>query len=97
MENQELADLIIDDNEDLLFAAKIAIEETCKESHDLSKIREGFLFLINNKQTTMWFVLDMNFREGHHLRQRGFHWLKQIKEIDPKAVVDLITAYCVVM
>ena len=35
----------------------------------------------------------MNFTEDTTSGKEGFHWLQQIKEIDPKAVVILITAF----
>nr|HAD51099.1 sigma-54-dependent Fis family transcriptional regulator [Algoriphagus sp.] len=49
-------------------------------------------FLINNNNYDV-ILLDMNFREDTTSGKEGFFWLSQIKEIDPKAVVILITAF----
>ena len=88
METQDLGKiLIIDDNEDLLFAAKMLLKKHAKEV-----MIEKDPFLINNNNYDV-ILLDMNFREDTTSGKEGFHWLKQIKEIDPKAVVILITAF----
>jgi DNA-binding NtrC family response regulator len=38
-------------------------------------------------------LLDMNFKRGVNDGEEGFHWLQQILNIDPYAVIILITAY----
>ena len=38
-------------------------------------------------------LLDMNFSRGATSGQEGFHWLNKILEIDPAAVIILITGY----
>ena len=38
-------------------------------------------------------LLDMNFGPGASSGDAGFHWLQRILEIDPAAVVVLITAH----
>jgi two-component system response regulator HydG len=92
MENQELGRiLIIDDNEDLLFAAKMLLKKHAKEVM-IEQDPRRIPFLINNNNYDV-ILLDMNFREDTTSGKEGFHWLKQIKEIDPKAVVILITAF----
>ena len=92
METQDLGKiLIIDDNEDLLFAAKMLLKKHAKEVM-IEKDPRRIPFLINNNNYDV-ILLDMNFREDTTSGKEGFHWLKQIKEIDPKAVVILITAF----
>ncbi|PRY85265.1 sigma-54-dependent transcriptional regulator [Mongoliibacter ruber] len=92
MENQQLGKiLIIDDNEDLLFAAKMLLKKHAKEV-SIEKDPRRIPFLINNNSYDV-ILLDMNFTEDTTSGKEGFHWLKQIKEIDPKAVVILITAF----
>jgi DNA-binding NtrC family response regulator len=92
MENQDLGRiLIIDDNEDLLFAAKMLLKKHAKEVM-IEKDPRRIPFLVNNNNYDV-ILLDMNFREDTTSGKEGFHWLKQIKEIDPKAVVILITAF----
>ncbi|WP_291778810.1 sigma-54 dependent transcriptional regulator [Cecembia sp.] len=92
MENQQLGKiLIIDDNEDLLFAAKMLLKKYAKEV-TIEKDPRRIPFLVNNNSFDV-ILLDMNFTEDTTSGKEGFHWLKQIKEIDPKAVVILITAF----
>jgi len=92
MESQQLGKiLIIDDNEDLLFAAKMLLKKYAKEV-TIEKDPRRIPFLINNNSYDV-ILLDMNFTEDTTSGKEGFHWLKQIKEIDPKAVVILITAF----
>ncbi len=92
MENQQLGKiLIIDDNEDLLFAAKMLLKKHAKEV-SIEKDPRRIPFLVNNNSYDV-ILLDMNFTEDTTSGKEGFHWLKQIKEIDPKAVVILITAF----
>ena len=92
MDNQHLGKiLIIDDNEDLLFAAKMHLKKYAKEV-TIEKDPRRIPFLVNNNSYDV-ILLDMNFTEDTTSGKEGFHWLKQIKEIDPKAVVILITAF----
>ncbi|RZS96642.1 DNA-binding NtrC family response regulator [Cecembia calidifontis] len=92
MENPQLGKiLIIDDNEDLLFAAKMLLKKYAKEV-TIEKDPRRIPFLVNNNSYDV-ILLDMNFTEDTTSGKEGFHWLKQIKEIDPKAVVILITAF----
>jgi two-component system response regulator HydG len=92
MEAQTLGKiLIIDDNEDLLFAAKMLLKKHAKEVV-IEKDPRRIPFLINNNNFDV-ILLDMNFREDTTSGKEGFYWLSQIKEIDPKAVVILITAF----
>lgn len=83
--------LIVDDNEDLLFAAKMLLKKYAKEV-TIEKDPRRIPFLVNNNNFDV-ILLDMNFTEDTTSGKEGFHWLKQIKEIDPKAVVILITAF----
>jgi two-component system response regulator HydG len=92
MEAQTLGKiLIIDDNEDLLFAAKMLLKKHAKEVV-IEKDPRRIPFLVNNNSFDV-ILLDMNFREDTTSGKEGFYWLSQIKEIDPKAVVILITAF----
>lgn len=92
MEENKLGNiLIVDDNEDLLFAAKMLLKKHAKEV-TIEKDPRKIPFLINNYSYDV-ILLDMNFTEDTTSGKEGFHWLKQIKEIEPKAVVILITAF----
>jgi DNA-binding NtrC family response regulator len=83
--------LIVDDNEDLLFAAKMLLKKHAREV-SIEKDPRRIPFLINNNSYDV-VLLDMNFTEDTTSGKEGFHWLRKIKEIDPKAVVILITGF----
>ena len=83
--------LIVDDNEDLLKAAKIFLKRHFALV-DLEKNPNAIPSLINNEDYDV-ILLDMNFTKDVSSGKEGYYWLEQILEIDPSAVVVLITAY----
>lgn len=83
--------LIIDDDEDVLFAAKMLLKKYAKEVI-IEKNPKKIPFLMNN-DTYDVILLDMNFSKDITSGKEGFYWLEQIIERDPKAVVILITAF----
>ncbi|MBT1698181.1 sigma-54 dependent transcriptional regulator [Fulvivirgaceae bacterium PWU4] len=82
---------MIDDDEDVLLAAKMLLK---KQSHHviIEKNPNKIPFLLNN-DTYDVILLDMNFSKDITSGKEGFHWLGQILEKDPNAVVILITAF----
>lgn len=83
--------LIVDDNEDLLKAAKIFLKRHFRQV-DLEKNPESIPTLLNNDNYDV-ILLDMNFTKDVSSGKEGYYWLEKILEIDPSAVVVLITAY----
>lgn len=83
--------LIIDDDEDVLFAAKMLLKKHAKNVI-IEKNPKKIPFLMNN-DTYDVILLDMNFSKDITSGKEGFYWLEQILERDPKAVVILITAF----
>jgi DNA-binding NtrC family response regulator len=83
--------LIVDDNEDLLSAARIFLKRHFAQI-DIEKNPESIPDLIQNELYDV-ILLDMNFTKDVSSGSEGFHWLGKILEIDPSAVVVLITAY----
>jgi DNA-binding NtrC family response regulator len=83
--------LIVDDDEDVLLAAKMLLK---KHAHHvlIEKNPNKLPFLLNN-DTYDVILLDMNFSKDITSGKEGFHWLNQIIERDPSAVVILITAF----
>ena len=83
--------LIIDDDEDVLLAAKFLLK---KHAHEviIEKNPKKIPFLLNH-DTYDVILLDMNFSKDITSGKEGFYWLGQILEKDPKAVVILITAF----
>lgn len=83
--------LVVDDDEDVLLAARLFLKQHVELVHtekDPSKLSN----LIKNLSYDV-ILLDMNFTRDMTSGQEGFFWLGKILEIDPAAVVILITAY----
>ncbi|MDW3193868.1 MAG: sigma-54 dependent transcriptional regulator [Cytophagales bacterium] len=83
--------LIIDDDEDVLLAAKMLLKKHAKEV-TIEKNPKKIPFLLNN-HTYDLILLDMNFSKDITSGKEGFYWLEQILDKDPQAVVILITAF----
>jgi len=83
--------LIIDDDEDVLIAAKLLLKKHAKEVL-IEKNPKKIPFLMNNGTYDV-ILLDMNFSKDITSGKEGYYWLEQILEADPKAVVILITAF----
>lgn len=83
--------LIVDDNEDLLKAARIFLKRHFAQI-DLEKNPEVIPTMLNNESYDV-ILLDMNFTKDVSSGKEGYYWLEKILEIDPSAVVVLITAY----
>jgi len=83
--------LIIDDNEDVLFALNVLLSpyvEKVKVSASPEKIER---FMVDFQPDVI--LLDMNFRSDVISGQEGFHWLEKILKADSQAIVILMTAY----
>lgn len=83
--------LIIDDNKDVLLAARLLLKQHfsfIKTSDDPQQI-PGLM----EKENFDIILLDMNFTQDATSGREGFYWLEQILKKDPLAVVILITAY----
>ncbi len=83
--------LIIDDDEDILYSARLLLKRyypIVRIEKDPSKIPA----ILKDEHYGV-ILLDMNFTGGVTTGAEGFNWLKRILEIDPSAVVVLFTAY----
>jgi DNA-binding NtrC family response regulator len=83
--------LIIDDNEDLLKAAKIFLRRHFTKV-DTETNPDLLPILLHNEQYDV-VMLDMNFTKEVSSGQEGFYWLDRVLQMDSSAVVILITAY----
>ncbi|MDZ4715194.1 MAG: sigma-54 dependent transcriptional regulator [Cytophagales bacterium] len=83
--------LIVDDNEDLLKAAKMHLKRHFAQV-DIEKNPEAIPSLMNNESYDV-ILLDMNFTKDVSSGSEGYYWLERILQLDPSAVVVLITAY----
>ncbi|CAB1063167.1 Two-component transcriptional response regulator, LuxR family [Olavius sp. associated proteobacterium Delta 1] len=83
--------LIVDDNEDLLLAARLFLKQhfsLVHTEHDPEKIPT----LLQNENYDV-LLLDMNFTMDATSGVEGFMWLDKVLHMDPSAVVILITAF----
>ena len=83
--------LVVDDDEDVLVAANMFL----KRHADLVQIEtapQALPALLANESFDL-ILLDMNFAQDVSSGKEGFYWLNKILELDPSAVVVLITAY----
>lgn len=83
--------LIVDDNEDVLFALNLLLEplaEKIKVSTSPDRVEH---FMTTFEPDIV--LLDMNFSRDAISGQEGFESLEQILKIDPQAIVIFMTAY----
>ncbi|MFK5857366.1 MAG: sigma-54 dependent transcriptional regulator [Bacteroidota bacterium] len=83
--------LIVDDDADILLAAKMFLRQHISIIH--TEKNPGNIPDILKNENYDVILLDMNFSRDATSGQEGFHWLNVILEIDPAAVVIFITGY----
>ncbi len=91
MDKLEAKILIVDDDEDVLLAARLFLKQHILYVHT-EKNPENIPDLIRNENYDL-ILLDMNFAPDATSGKEGFFWMNKILEIDPSAVVILITGY----
>jgi DNA-binding NtrC family response regulator len=83
--------LIVDDDPDILTAGRLLLRRefpdviSCRDPQQIPE-----LFATHSIAAVL---LDMNFGPGQSSGDEGIHWLERILEIDPAAVVVMITAH----
>lgn len=91
MKKTQATILIIDDQEEILIAAKLLLKrsfETIITCSDPKKIRD--ILLMNQIDLVL---MDMNFRRGYEDGKEGIFWLKEIKNLKPTAHIILMTSF----
>ena len=83
--------LIVDDNEDVLFALNLLLEPYT-EKIKVATTPDRIEYFMTTFQPDL-ILLDMNFSRDAISGQEGFESLKQILQIDPQAIVIFMTAY----
>lgn len=83
--------LIVDDDPDILVAAKLFLKRHIRVVHT-EQDPHNIPTLMNNDDYDL-FLLDMNFSRDATSGKEGFYWMNRILENDPAAVVILITGY----
>lgn len=91
MRKKEATILIVDDDADILFAAKVWLRRfftNILTSESTQKIKE-----IVHEQEPDVVLLDMNYRKGFEDGKEGLYWLAYLQETLPETVVILMTGF----
>ncbi len=91
MEKIEAKILVVDDDQDVLLAAKLFLKQHIKIVH--TEPDPGNIPTLLQNENYDVILLDMNFSRDATSGKEGFHWLNVILGIDPAAVVIFITGY----
>jgi DNA-binding NtrC family response regulator len=83
--------LIVDDNEDLLLAARLFLKQHFSLVHT-EQDPEKIPMLLQNESYDV-ILLDMNFTMDATSGVEGFMWLDKVLQMDPSIIVILITAF----
>ena len=87
----ETSILIVDDDNDILTAARLLLKRHV--GRVVTANQPERIPALMRETTFDAVLLDMNFVTGERSGREGLSWLARIREIDPDAVVVLITAY----
>jgi DNA-binding NtrC family response regulator len=83
--------LIVDDDADVLMAARLFLRQHIEFVHT-ERNPENLSDLLRTESYDL-ILLDMNFSRDATSGKEGFHWMNKILEIDPAAAIILITGY----
>ena len=83
--------LIVDDDQDVLVAARMLLKKNDYEAR--TEPDPYALPALLQAESFDAILLDMDFSKDASSGREGFYWLHEIRALDPAAVVILITAY----
>ena len=83
--------MIVDDNEDILFALNLLLQTHVEKVKVTTKPERIEHFMETFEPDVI--LLDMNFNKDADSGQEGLQWLQKIKQINSDMVVIFITAY----
>jgi DNA-binding NtrC family response regulator len=83
--------LVVDDDPDVLFSAKLLLRELFEEVATFQTPDEALVSMEQHLPDVI--LLDANFARGATNAAEGFVWLAEILKRDPNAVVVMITAH----
>ena len=83
--------LIVDDQEEILFSAKMILKKHFETIFTTNSPKKIISLLSENEINVV--LLDMNYRIGFEDGREGIHWLKEIKTLSPQTIVILMTAF----
>ncbi|WP_405604435.1 sigma-54-dependent transcriptional regulator [Polaribacter sp. Asnod1-A03] len=91
MRKKDATILIADDDDDILFSARISLKKYFSEIITTNNPKKIGNYL--TEKTIDVVLLDMNYRIGFEDGKEGLYWLKHVKEISPETTVILMTAF----
>ncbi|KAF2516060.1 sigma-54-dependent transcriptional regulator [Flavobacterium foetidum] len=91
MRKKQAQILIVDDQEEILFSAKMVLKKHFETIFTTSSPKKIISILSENEINVV--LLDMNYRIGFEDGREGIHWLKEIKTLSPNTIVILMTAF----
>ncbi|AWH84673.1 sigma-54-dependent Fis family transcriptional regulator [Flavobacterium album] len=91
MKKTQAAILVIDDQDDILFAAKMVLKKHFETIYTLNDPKKVIATLSENQIDVV--MLDMNYRIGFEDGREGIYVLREIKTFSPKTIVILMTAF----
>lgn len=83
--------LVLDDNPEVLIAAKMMLKRHFETV--LTHSDPKALFDILSKNAVDVLILDMNFRVGYEDGREGIFWFKEIRKIAPETQIILMTSF----
>ncbi|UTN05624.1 sigma-54 dependent transcriptional regulator [Flavobacterium bizetiae] len=91
MRRKQAQILIVDDQEEILFSAKMILKKHFETIFTENSPKKIISILSENEINVV--LLDMNYRIGFEDGREGIHWLKEIKTLSPQTIVILMTAF----
>lgn len=91
MKKTQATILVIDDQEDILFASKMVLKKHFETIYTVNNPRNILDTLSGNQIDVV--LLDMNYRIGFEDGREGIYLLKEIKTFSPQTSVILMTAF----
>ncbi|WP_316635126.1 sigma-54 dependent transcriptional regulator [uncultured Flavobacterium sp.] len=91
MRKKQAQILIVDDQEEILFSAKMILKKHFETIFTTNSPQKIISLLSENDINVV--LLDMNYRIGFEDGREGIHWLKEIKTLSPQTIVILMTAF----
>ncbi|MBP4138759.1 sigma-54-dependent transcriptional regulator [Flavobacterium geliluteum] len=91
MRKKQAQILIVDDQEEILFSAKMILKKNFESIFTANNPKKIITILNENEIDVV--LLDMNYRIGFEDGREGIHWLKEIRMLSPQTVVILMTAF----
>ncbi|QSW90998.1 sigma-54-dependent Fis family transcriptional regulator [Flavobacterium endoglycinae] len=91
MRKKQAQILIVDDQEEILFSAKMILKKHFETIFTANSPKNIISALTENEINVV--LLDMNYRIGFEDGREGIHWLKEIKTLSPNTIVILMTAF----